>query len=400
MKILIVSQFYYPEPFRVNEIAEGLVARGHHVVVLTTFPSYPYGATYEGYRNSGKVVEVINGVKVIRVSSIPRKIGLVNLILSYVSFCINACLNLRIVLKEPFDVVYSYQLSPITQVIPAIIASKKIRIPHYLYCLDLWPESVVEVLCEKSLLCKIIHKLSSYIYNCANRIGVTSPSFKDYLCEVCKVKQGNVEYLPQHSDDIMSGQDLTALSDGCVDICFMGNVGASQNIELVVSAVHKLKDVEGFKIHIVGSGSKYNDAVSLCERLHLEDKIVFHGRKPYSQMGEYYKLADVCLLILTNKTFIGSTIPGKLQNYMAAGKPILASIGGDTCGIIEEADCGVYCKPDDEDALVNAILTIVNKQEEFSRWGENSRGYFLQHFTINKHLDRLEHCLEQICKQW
>ena len=397
MKVLIVSQFYYPEPFRIHDIAKGLVTRGHEVCVLTTNPNYPHGSIYDGYENRGTKIELIDGVKIVRVVSRPRGKGLLGLMLSYLSFCIKACLNLHTILKEEFDVVYSYQLSPITQVIPAIIVSRNKHIPLYLYCLDLWPESVVEYVNNKSgLIYKSTKYISSCIYRSADRIGVTTTFFADYLCKVCNVDKSKIEYVPQHSDDVMEGIDLTAIDNGCVDICFMGNVGISQNIEMVIKAVHRIKDVDGFRVHIVGSGSKLENAVELANSLHVEDKIIFHGRKSYSEMGDYYKLADVCLLTLCGKTLLGLTIPGKMQNYMAAGKPILASMGGDVQGIIRCADCGICVRPDDEELLADAIVEILGKQSEFGRWGKNSRDYYLQYFTLEKYLNKLESSLEYI----
>lgn len=390
MRILIVSQFYYPEPFRIHEIAQELVKRGHQVTVLTTYPNYPAGKIYDGYINKGIKREVLNGVDLIRISSRPRKTGLINLCLSFFDFYLRAS---RFVnhFNEKFDVVYSYEVSPVMQIIPAIKYARKHDVPLYIYCLDIWPEAILDVYPHKeSLFFKWIKKWSVSIYKKANLIGVTSPSFINYFHNDLNIREAKIHYLPQHSDDVSIGSDFTSIDNGCLDIFFMGNVGKSQNMDIIIDAVALIKSNSGFKIHIVGDGSMFNHSVERVRNEGLSDKIVFYGRKPYTEMPLIYKQADACLLTLANVSKVGLTIPGKLQNYMAAGKPVIASIGGDAPIVIEESKCGICVEPDNAKALSEAIMEFVDNKHKYADCGKNAREYYLKHFTLKKHVDVLE----------
>lgn len=389
MKILVICQYYYPEPFRIHEITQELVRRDYKVTVLTTYPNYPEGKIYDGYVNKETKREVINGVDVIRISSRPRKTGSINLGLSFIDFYIKASRFIKR-FEEEFDVVYSYQLSPVIQIIPAYKYAKKHNVPLYVYCLDIWPESILDVFpSDKSLFYKLVKKWSVSIYKKANLIGVTSQSFIDYFRDDLGIKDITVHYLPQHSDDVKGNDDFTTEDNDCFDLFFMGNVGESQNMDMVIDAVSLIKDISGYKIHIVGEGSMYNHSVERVQKEGLTEKIVFYGRKPYSEMPDFYKKADACLLTLANVSKIGLTIPGKLQNYMAAGKPVIASIGGDAPRVINESKCGIYAKPDDPKALAAAILEFVNNRGNYVECGANAREYYLENFTLEKHVDRL-----------
>lgn len=399
MKILVVCQFYYPEPLRIHEIAEGLVVKGNEVTVLTTYPNYPGGDTYPGYENKGVKREDINGVKVIRISSRPRKQGSINLGLSYFDFYLRANRFISH-FDEEFDVVYSYQLSPVMQTIPAIKYARKHKVPLFTYCLDIWPESIRDVFpSDTSIFFKWVMKMSVSVYRDAYRlglIGVTSQSFIDYFKDDLGMETDRIVYLPQHSGDVKGEQDFTSEENGCLDIFFMGNVGESQNFDMIIDAVGLIGDRKGFVLHVVGDGSVYQYVVDRVNGEGLSDKVVLYGRKPYSDMPKYYKMADVCLLPLTNTTKVGLTIPGKLQNYMAAGKMVIASIGGDAPRVIQEAQCGVCVEPDNARALADAILEVLENRDKYSECGNNARKYYLEHFTLEKHLEGLLAQMEKI----
>ena len=140
MKILIVSQYYFPEQFQINDIAPELVRRGHEVTVLCGLPNYPQGRIYPGYADVSKRDEVIDGVRVIRSRQVPRGRNPLSLALNYWSFARNARKIVR-ELPADFDVVIGYQLSPVTSMLPALDYAKRHGTPLLMYCLDLWPVS-------------------------------------------------------------------------------------------------------------------------------------------------------------------------------------------------------------------------------------------------------------------
>lgn len=386
MRILVVSQYYYPEPFRLHDICEELVSRGHNVTVLTGTPNYPDGELYVGYKNKN-YEEIINGVKVVRCASRPRYKGNINLFLNYLSFYFSAQRRLHDI-KDEFDVVYTYQLSPITSSHPAVRFAHQKNIPLLMYCLDIWPESIVGYISEKNIIFKIVKKISAKIYKSCDRILVTSPSFVNYLERVCSVNLKCLLYVPQHANDVMP--TIRNYEHDGINFIFMGNVGTSQNVQCFIRACSLIEDRSGFKIHIVGSGSDLEDAKSLVKKLRVDDCVIFHGRKPRSEMPQYYGIADVCLVSLRNEGFVSCTIPGKVQEYMSAGKPILASIQGDTEFVINDAQCGKAIKNDDVESIADIIKVWVNNPSVLKEMGRCSRKYYEKHFTLTRHVDVLE----------
>ena len=400
MKILIITQFYYPEPFRVNEIAEGLEENGNDVKVLTTYPNYPQGVVYPGYKAKGVSIENINGIEITRIPSKPRGKNKLGLALSYLSFYRQAKRYLKHNKDDDYDMVYCYQMSPVMQAIPASWLSKHKKIPLYIYCLDIWPESIRDSFpSERTILYKYIKYISKKIYNSATKIGVTSKSFIQYLHKECSVPYENLLYLPQHADDVALNEDLTTVENKCVDIVFTGNVGESQNMDQIVDAVKKLSDAENFKVHIVGAGSALHHIQERVNKEGLADKIFFYGKRPYQEMPEFYRLADACLLTLSNKTQTGLTIPGKLQGYMAAGKPIIASINGDAADVIKEAACGICVPADDAELLAKAMREFIYNKEKYQDCGINARKYYEKFFTLEKHIDALNEQLKVMVRE-
>lgn len=390
MKILVVTQYYYPEPLRINEICEELVKRGHIVTVLTTNPNYPNGDIYDGYQNEYNT-EIIKGVKVIRCKSRPRYKGNINLALNYLSFCINASWK-ALFIKEKFDVVYAYQLSPITSVVPAILYKRINKVPLLLYCLDIWPESLRGSTLENGIVYKFFTYLSQIIYKSANQILVTSPCFINYLKTLCEVS--NVELLYQHANSIpiVNIPSELAKYKKFINFMFMGNIGRSQNIECILKAISLIKERKCLKLHIVGSGSFFQQSMEMANQLGINDAVIFHGRKPKEDMPYYYSIADVCIVSLKDEGFVGHTIPGKLQEYMSAGKAILGCINGDTHKVIKDAKCGLVVEANDSIGLAKCIAELCSDQSKIKRFSRNSRAYYEIHFRISTHCnDLLEH---------
>lgn len=386
MKILVVSQYYYPEPFRINEICEELAVRGHEVTVLTGRPNYPDGVIFPGYEND-RFDEIINGVRVIRCKIRPRKTGVLNLFLNYLSFGYKASMAIR-KLPRDFDVVYSYQLSPITSSMPACKYAKRNHVPLFLYCLDIWPESVVGNISPKSPVYKYISRLSKKIYATADMIGVSSPSFINYLSELVQWPKERFVYIPQHARDIHNQDYINR--DENLNILFTGNIGASQNLDVLLDAVRKIKYHKHIKVTIVGSGSDLERLRKRVERENLSEIVVFEGRQPKEKMPDYYAKADFCFLSLRNEGAVSWTIPGKLQEYMSAGRPILAAINGDAQFVIEDSKCGVWVGSSDSDKLASIILEYLKDKSELIKFGHNARDYYVKHFTLNTHVESLE----------
>jgi len=387
MKILVITQYYRPEQFKVNDICEALVESGHNVTVLTGRPNYPSGKLFPGYNLFNKRRECINGVNVIRTIEIPRKKSVLFLALNYLSFLISSTCR-SVFMKRRYDVIYVYQLSPVYSILPGWISRIRNKVPLYVYVCDIWPDSLKNIIKnEKNILYRLNSSFSGYLYRKADAIGVTSPPFIDYLSTKHKVEKSRITFIPQHAEKELLEIGIP-VNNGIVDFMFMGNMGLIQDIDTIINAVELIKHESGFLVHFVGDGSYYQTAQAIVKEKQLQEKIIFHGRHDFSKMKEFYSIADVCILTLKSQSIVGDTIPSKLQGYMAAGRPVIAAINGAAADVIIESNCGLVTTAGDYEKLA-----ILLKQMIFStslkELGSNGRKYFISNYTLEQHINCL-----------
>lgn len=389
-KILVICQYYKPEPFRISDICEEMVRRGHEVLVVTGYPNYPEGILYEGYGKGKHIDEVINGVKVHRCYTIPRETGTVKRMLNYYSY---ATSSTKYVLSDkcvatdgkPFDVVFCNQLSPVMMADAAIAYKKKYKVPAVMYCLDLWPESLIAGgITRESVIYKYFHHVSKKIYRQMDKILITSRLFSNYLTKEFNIKKEKIEYLPQYAEGIFE-QISPKEENGIFDFVFAGNIGAVQSVETVIKAAELLKN-EPVRFHIVGGGT---DLERLQQKANGLDNVMFYGRRPLEEMPEYYAKADAMLITLAVDPVLSLTLPGKVQSYMAVGRPIIGAIDGETKTVIEEAQCGFCGKADDAAELAENIKKFINCENKMAM-GQNARKYYEENFEEKLFMDKLE----------
>lgn len=459
LRILVVTQCFYPDIYAVNDIVEEMVKRGHKVTVLTGLPDYTTSKIPPAYRHGKRRHEHYKGADVYRVQTIARHHGPIWRSLNYLSFVVTGSLRAWTQdftkTEAGFDVIYVWEVSPVTMAVPAIRLAKRYRKPLFLYCMDIWPECVKAMgINERSPAFLLIHAWSRRIYNACDHIAVSSKPFFAYLEKKNRVPLSRMSYLPQYADDTLLLSDFTKQPDGHVDFLFIGNIGKAQKLDCLVKAMSVFKKREDdfsaankVTLHIVGGGSDEERIRELTQRLGLTDRIRFYGPKPAAEAAQYYKKADVCVLTLDGSTHIGDTLPGKLQTYMAAGKPVIAAANGATKEVIEESRCGICTPAGDDRALGEALLyaaeailktemtrsaqdgpsrddfsgktkegqrgdglsgktkegqrgdglsgTIGDRREaaDFAAYGQNARTYFRAHFTKEKHFSELERLL-------
>ena len=351
MKILIISQYFYPEQFQINEIAPELVRRGYQVTVLCGTPNYPQGVIFEGYEDGKRSLEVLDGVHVIRVKQCPRGKGPFRLLANYYSFVRSANKAVK-ELENDYDVVLAYQLSPVTSSLPSIKYKHRNKVPVLLYCLDIWPESAQTHLgILKGLLYGFVRNLSKKVYLNSDRILVTSRPFIEYLQKENDVPLDRIEYLPQHADASLLKMNLSAEENGVADFMFAGNIGKGQHLETVVEAAELLGKRSDYKVHIVGDGSRRVAIERLVEEKGLQANFIFYGNQKRADMPLFYKKADVMLVLLRQVNAVGLTMPGKLQTYMTLHKPIFGAINGAAKVVIEESRCGSCVQAQDANSL-------------------------------------------------
>lgn len=398
MRILAVSQYYWPEPFNVSDICDELVRRGHEVTILTGIPNYPEGDIYEGYERGKKREETRNGVQIIRSWLWPRKKGPFNRLLNYETFSRVASKKVK-QLSNEFDVVISFEISPVMSANPAITFSKRAKVPLLLYVIDIWPECLLAGGIKKnSGIYDYYARVSKKIYSSADVLAVTSPSFSGYIANLTD-KQIETIYLPQYAEDIFS-----EISDGMPDgfsqdkinLTFAGNVGAAQSVETIVRAAALLKDHDEIVFHIVGSGSELENCKTLSKKLGINN-IIFHGRKPLEDMPTYHNASDAMLATFSNTPVLAYTLPRKIQSYMAAGRPVLGAVTGEAKHVVEEAKCGFCCETEDYEGLAEICLSFSElTSEEKKQLGFSAKTYYEEHFSRQAFFESLEAQLEKM----
>ena len=386
MKILVVSQHYWPESFPSTDICEGLAALGHTVHVITDIPNYPMGYIFPEYKGGKRRREERNGVKIFRTFTVGRRNSTLFRLLNYYSFAASSTV-FSWTLPKNYDVVLSIQTSPIMMVNAALSYAKRANKKCLFYTMDLWPASLAAGgIGESSPIYKLFDWVSHRLYRKADRILVTSQMFGPYLQTHFGIDSAAIGHLPQYASGQFDGLPDTPQKD-TVDLMFAGNVGAAQSLNTVLQAAAALQDIPKLRWHIVGDGSELQNLKDLSAKLGL-DNVIFHGRKPPEQMPAYYAMADAMLVTLTADPLIGMTLPNKVQSYMAAGKPILAAANGEIPKVLSAAACGFCAPAEDSAAFAQAVRQFLTHPDR-AKLGENARNYYDNHFTRQMFMENL-----------
>ena len=403
--ILFISQVFYPEVFRSNDLALELVKRGYKVTVLTAIPNYPAGVYFDGYDKKHKLNEEWNGINIIRLPAEPRGKSSLQLIRNYHSF---TAIGKRWVKKNNIqaDIVFTFETSPMSQALIGVWYGKKYNVPVYLYAQDLWPENVEAITgIHNRLVLGAIDKMVDYIYKNTNEIFATSPSFvNDIVNRKVPVDSNKVHYWPQYAEDFyrqihkpersaIPGLNKVIDSDD-FKIVFTGNIGMAQGLDILPKAAGLLRN-RNVKFIIVGDGRNKESILEEIRKEQVEDKFEIIPRQPAEQIPEILTCCDAGFISFSNLELWQHTIPAKLQSYMACNKAIIASASGETERIINEADCGRCSPTGDSKALATIILDFLNmskkeRETELERLGNNARKYFDLHFSKEKLMDELE----------
>lgn len=397
MKVLIVSQYYYPEPFSVTLVAEHLVKRGHEVTVLTGQPNYGYYKIVPGYENNK--FEIINGVKVHRVKVVPRKGTKISIIRNYLSYWRNAKKYVK-KLDKDFDVVYSVSLSPVISIAPANKYAKKHNIKHVLHCLDLWPESMVVTGMVKphSMAYNFLLKWSRKLYKDTDKILVSSPSFINYFKDVIGYDISNCKYLPQLANEykIPFKEQLVEYDRTYLNLVYCGNIGRMQLIKELIDAVDVARKEIKIRIYVIGLGALKDYLLTEIKNRKLEENIVYLGAIQSNNAIKYFQNADALYLGLADSGVVGKTIPNKLTFYMSQKKPIIAAINGDGREVLNNSKGGIVCdcNPDSiKDAFVKLDSLTKKEKDELAM---NNYRFYKENFESDIVISKIEDELKKL----
>lgn len=406
MKVLIVSQYFWPEEFRVNELASSLLERGHSVDVLTGLPNYPQGRFFPGYSWFNSTDEALphnlNNIKIQRVPLISRgrKKG-VRLLINYLSFVFFASLYILLFYrKKKYDCTVVFAVSPLLQAIPALFLRWLNGTKSFVWVQDLWPETLSAVGVVKSAKALgLVGNLVRWIYRRSDLVLVQSEAFIDSVVS-WGAERRKIRYFPNWSDEVgVVESDSNEVMPAGFNVVFAGNLGRAQGLETILAAAEKTRAMTDLNWVILGDGSERIPMQELAEKMGLERTVRFLGRKPASTMPYYFGNAGALLVTLRDEKIFSLTVPSKIQAYLAAGRPILAAIDGEGARIIELAKAGFAAPALDAESLANNALRLYSMSiTDRAEMGQNGRKFYESHFQRDRLISNLESWMREFSR--
>jgi colanic acid biosynthesis glycosyl transferase WcaI len=397
VKILIVTQYFWPENFRINDLTQELVQRGHSVTVLTGIPNYPAGRVFEAYRQNPKAFGHYGGATVWRVPMLARGQGSVRLFLNYLSFVVGGCLcgpwRLR---GQQADVIFVFETSPVTVGLPAVLLGRIKHAPVVFWVLDLWPETLaaIGVIRSPRVLGWVGHMVK-FIYDRCTLVLGQSRGFLGSIAKYCSDTH-KIRYFPSWAEEVFNEPDLVPapevpVREGVFNVLFAGNIGEAQDLFAVLEAAESLKHNAAVRWLIVGDGRKSDWLREEVERRGLQGSVLLLGRFPVGRMPSFYAHADALLVSLKKDPVFSMTIPGKVQSYLMAGVPLIGMLDGEGAQVITDANAGLVCAAGDAGGLAAAVLKMAAMSaDQRHQLGVNGRVFAQKEFGRSLLMDRLD----------
>jgi len=404
VKLLIISQYFWPENFRINDLAKALVERGHEVTILTGKPNYPTGTFFSGYGFLKPREEQHDGVTIKRVPLIPRgHSSALRLIFNYLSFVFFASLLAPFRCRDNYDLIFVYEPSPITVALPAIAMRQLKSIPMLLWVQDLWPESLSATGAITSpRIIAMVRWMVRFIYQRCDGILVQSRGFIEPTI-ASGAKHEQIRYFPNWAEDLYrpdkqgaTAVQITDMPQHGFTILFAGNLGAAQSLETIIDAADHTRS-ENVHWVILGDGRMSAWMKEQIQQRDLEQYVHMLGRKPVESMPQYFTLADALLVTLRPDPIFSRTIPSKVQSYLACGRPIIAALDGEGARIVRDSAAGVVVDAGDADALAKAVVALkATSVDERRQMGQCGRAYFESNFESEMLISQLERWMEEM----
>ncbi len=401
-RIVIVSQYFWPETFKGNDIAVDFVKRGYQVTVLTGKPNYPQGKFYSGYSFFKKPTEIYKGINIIRVPLIPRGNNNLLLILNYLSFIFFGSWAALFRIKGSIDIIFVQQLSPVTVALPAILLKKIKKVPLILWVLDLWPESITATTnINNTLILNLLKRLVHFVYQSSDRILISSKNFKISITQILGKTSKPIDYFPNWAEDVFlesvnkPSQFELPEQSGNFNIIYAGNIGEAQDFESVLKAV-ELTRTAHINWVFIGDGRKKKWIEIEKQKRNLSNLFLL-GRYPLEDMPSIFQKADAMLVSLKNEPIFELTVPAKIQAYLASGKAILGMLNGEGAQIINQSGAGLACQAGQADELAqNAIRLSQLPQKEHLQKERHAKKYYQKYFNKQKLFDFLDNMFQSM----
>jgi glycosyltransferase involved in cell wall biosynthesis len=407
MKVLIISQYFWPESFPINDVALGLKERGHKVSVLTSIPNYPSGRFYPGYSLLSSLKDSFEGMAVYRMPMMPKGNGnALHMMLYYMSLALSGSLFGPILLRKNVDLIFVYQPSPVTVGIPARVMKMISHAPILFWVQDIWPETLLATgMVRSPFLLKCVEKMVKFIYAGCDRILIQSRAFYERI-QRKGVPGEKIFYYPNSAEKLYqpfrSESKITEweLMPKGFRVMFAGNIGKNQDFPTILFAAEKLKSYPEIKWVVLGDGTMRSWVEEEVRTRELGNTVHLLGRHPVKAMPRFFSLADVLLVTLKRDPIFELTIPSKVQSYLACGRPIVAALDGEGARVIEESGGGMTAPSGDADALAEIVLKMYKMRiSDREKMGGHARKYFEEHFERDTLLDRLDNWINEEVNQ-
>ena len=362
-KILIVTECFYPEEFKINDVALSWKGKGYDVDVLTLAPTYPLGKVFLGYKNSFFQKDEYQGINIFRVHAVTGyRDSAVKKIFKYINFMIFGSI-VAIFIGRRYDYVFGFNLGSLTDMLPAVVISKLYKKPTMFWVQDVWPDSVYAYGFNKTkMFSTLLDAFVKFMYHNITAIAISSKGFESKLEPY--IKRGlKFNYAPNWADDLDMDMDPITLSKNQkIHFTFAGNIGKVQNLENIINAFCLLPDgyQKKSQLNIIGDGS---NLIFLKKLSNNNPNIIFHGKQMREDMAKFYKASDFLIVSLINEPIFSVTVPAKTQTYIAAKKPILAIINGDVADIVNDNSLGVCADPSNVELIKKAFEKCIDMPE-------------------------------------
>ena len=407
MKILIISQYFWPENFRINELSEELYKLGHQITVLTGYPNYPNGYIYPEFRKNKEKFRFFKGARIVRIPVIARKKNKFFLFLNYISFLINSFFIGYLKLRgQEFDIIFTFQLSPVTIGITSSLFAYIKKCPQVFWVLDLWPDTLEALnIINKKWQINLFKILVNWIYSRCDLILAQSKNILSEINDYSSVKN-NSHYFPSWGESDLFLKEVQPAPEiskkEIFTILFAGNIGEAQDFPSLIKTVDHLRsiNVKNFRIIIIGEGSKKGWLINEIKKLNLESFFELHKSYPLERMGSFFLHADALLVNLLDRKVFNMTIPGKIQFYLSSGIPIIGMICGEGAEVIRKAEAGMVCNSGDYKNFSKIISRIISSDKKtLKAMGLNGKKYAKKEFSKILLINKLNKILNEIHKK-
>lgn len=396
VKLLIVSQYFWPENFKINDVAKYFQSKKNDVTVITGYPNYPEGKIFKNFfKKKIFYSNYLGSIKIIRVPIFPRGNNKFFLFCNYLSFLISACVFVACNLKKlNFDAIFCFGTSPITSAIPGVLISKLKKKPLFLWVLDLWPETLVDLKVIKSpIVLKLINHVVLFIYkNCTIVFGQSQSIVKEIKKKITNVKKTKCVYLPSWYESFFDKKKEEKICTKKIfNIMYAGNIGDAQDYKTIISCAIRLKNFNDICWTIVGKGRKFNIFIKELKNKNIFNNFKFLGIKSLNKMPTIYSKSDILIITLKSGMALSKTIPSRLQTCLISRKPIVAAATGEVSRIIKISKSGLACNSGNFKSLSENILKLKNSSiTKRAQYGKNGYNYAKKNFNRDKVLEILE----------